>query len=249
MKKTTFSRSRRNFLGAAAVGTAASMLPIRSAFAAPQPDYRLICGEYPVRLADEPFPKTKLWCFNGVTPGPEIRVKQGEKVRIAVQNNLQEITGIHWHGLRIPNEMDGVPFLTQPAIEVGEEFIYEYAPPDAGTYWYHSHQNAAIQMGRGLHGPLIVEERDPIRVDRDITWVLDDWRLDKDAQIENTFSDITDFSRGGRLGNTITLNGQLNSRLEVKAGERVRLRIINSSNARIYSLRFQDHKPQVIAVS
>src|SRR3546814_9959067 len=79
--------------------------------------------------------------------------------------------------MRVPNAMDGVPHLTQRPIAPGETFVYEFDAVDAGTFWYHPHQNGAVQVGRGLYGPLIVEEAESIAVDRDVTWVLDDWRL------------------------------------------------------------------------
>jgi len=155
---------------------------------------------------------------------------------------------VHWHGLRITNHMDGVPYLTQPPIEPGEEFIYEFTPPDAGTFWYHPHMNTAEQIGRGLYGPLIVEEAEPVKVDREVTWVLDDWRLTKDAQIKDDFHNPNDFARAGRIGNTITVNGETPRPFPVRAGERLRLRLLNASNARIFSLRFQKLKPQIIAL-
>ena len=121
-----------------------------------------------------------------------MRVRQGERLRITVENRLAEETTVHWHGLRVPNAMDGVPHLTQPPIAPGASFVYEFDVPDAGTYWYHPHQRSFEQVGRGLYGPLIVEEREPIEVDRDVTWVLDDWRLLPDAQISDDFGNMMD---------------------------------------------------------
>ena len=144
--------------------------------------------------------------------------------------------------------MDGVPHLTQPPIAPGESFVYEFDVPDAGTYWYHPHQRSFEQVGRGLYGPLIVEEREPIQVDRDVTWVLDDWRLLPDAQISDDFGNFMDSSHNGRVGNTVTVNGRILETFAVRAGERVRLRLINAANARIFGLEFQDHRPMVIAL-
>jgi FtsP/CotA-like multicopper oxidase with cupredoxin domain len=98
--------------------------------------------------------------------------------------------------------------LTQRPIRPGETFVYEFYVPDAGTYWYHPHQRSFEQVGRGLYGPLIVEEREPIRVDRDVTWVLDDWRLLPDAQISDDFGNFMDASHNGRVGTTETVNGR-----------------------------------------
>src|SRR5690606_34269320 len=174
--------------------------------------------------------------------------RQGERVRIAVENRLPQPTTVHWHGLRVPNAMDGVPDLTQPAIEPGGRFVYEFDLPDAGTFWYHPHARSAEQVGRGLSGAFIVEEREPPAVDRDVVWVLDDWRLTPEVAIAGGFNDLRDASHAGRLGNTVTVNGRIPDRFAVRRGERVRLRLVNVSNARIFSLVFEGHAPLVIAV-
>jgi FtsP/CotA-like multicopper oxidase with cupredoxin domain len=135
--------------------------------------------------------------------------------------------------------MDGVPHLTQRPIAPDETFIYEFEAPDAGTYWYHPHQRRFEQVGRGLYGPLMVEEREPIQVDRDVMWVLDDWRLLPDAQISDDFGNFMDSSHNGRVGNTVTVNGRILESFPVRAGERVRLRLINAGNARIFGLEFR----------
>jgi FtsP/CotA-like multicopper oxidase with cupredoxin domain len=181
-------------------------------------------------------------------PGPEIRVRQGERLRISVQNKLPESTTVHCHGIRLPNAMDGVPDLTQKPIEPGETFVYEFDCPDAGTFWYHPHVNSAAQVGRGLYGALIVEEREPPAVDREVVWVLDDWRLQKDASIHPDFRNFHDIAHAGRLGNTVTVNGRVTDSFSVRSGERIRLRLINAANARIFGLNFQEHSPLVIAV-
>ena len=165
-----------------------------------------------------------------------------------VENRLEEETTVHWHGLRVPNAMDGVPHLTQPPIAPGATFVYAFDLPDAGTYWYHPHQRSFEQVGRGLYGPLIVEEREPIRVDRDVTWVLDDWRLLPDAQISGDFGGFMDASHNGRVGNTVTVNGRVPEIFPVRAGERLRLRLINAANARIFGLEFHGHRPRMIAL-
>lgn len=193
-------------------------------------------------------PGTPVWCYEGTVPGPEIRLRQGEWLRVEVENGLEQETTVHWHGLRIPNAMDGVPELTQPPIRPGQSFRYQFQVPDAGTFWYHPHVRGSEQQGRGLYGVLIVEERDPPPVDRDITWVIDDWRLDDDGAISESFDNAMDLSHGGRLGNVATLNGRDSSTFAVRAGERLRLRIVNTANARIFGLRFDGHEPLVIAL-
>jgi FtsP/CotA-like multicopper oxidase with cupredoxin domain len=144
--------------------------------------------------------------------------------------------------------MDGVPYLTQPPIAPdGGRFLYEFGLPDAGTYWYHPHLGSPEQVGRGLYGALIVEEREPPAVDRDVVWVLSDWRLDRKARIAGDFRSFMDSSHAGRIGNTVTINGAVRESFSVRAGERIRLRLINASNARIYGLGFEGHDPWLIA--
>jgi FtsP/CotA-like multicopper oxidase with cupredoxin domain len=155
-------------------------------------------------LVGSPHPDTDVWAFNGRVPGPEIRVRQGGRARIRVENRLPEETTVHWHGIRVPNTMDGVPHLTQKPIVPGDAFVYEFDCPDAGTYWFHPHQRSHVQVGRGLYGAFIVEEAEAVAVDRDVTWILDDWRLLRDASISGDFGNMHDVSHNGRIGNTVT---------------------------------------------
>lgn len=114
------------------------------------------------------------WGYNGTVPGPEIRVTEGDLLRVIVRNRLPEGTSVHWHGLPIPNAMDGVPGVTQPPIASGRDFTYEFVVPVAGTYLYHSH--VVLQLDRGLYGPLIVEPaNEPLAYDREFMLTLDDW--------------------------------------------------------------------------
>jgi len=116
----------------------------------------------------------RTWTYGAGVPGPELRVKQGERVRVQVGNGLPEETTVHWHGVRVPNGVDGVPDMPVPPIKPGESFTYEFAPPDAGTYWFHPH--VGMQLDRGLYGALIVEGKDePADYDREVVLVLDDW--------------------------------------------------------------------------
>ena len=120
--------------------------------------------------------------------------------------------------------------------------------PGGGTYWYHPHLGSPEQVGRGLYGALIIEEREPPKVDRDLVWVLSDWRLDRQARNVGDFRNFMDASHAGRIGNTVTVNGAVRDDFAVRAGERVRLRLLNASNARIYGLRFEGHDPWVVAL-
>ncbi|MCR5857406.1 multicopper oxidase family protein [Mesorhizobium sp. J428] len=199
-------------------------------------------------LVPEPYGETPVWAYNDAVPGPEIRVRQGDRLRVVVDNGLDEETTVHWHGVRTPNAMDGVPHLTQAPIAPGETFTYEFDAVDAGTFWYHPHQNSTVQVGRGLYGPLIIEEADPVRVDRELTWVLDDWRLTQAAAISDDFDNRHDLMHNGRVGNTVTINGRVPESIAVRAGERIRLRLINAANARIFGLDFSGLEPVVIAL-
>jgi FtsP/CotA-like multicopper oxidase with cupredoxin domain len=203
------------------------------------------------QVAPAQYPATEIWGYNGVTPGPTLRLKQGDRLRITLANALPQLaTTIHWHGVRVPHAMDGVPHLTQPPVEPGQRFEYEFDVPDAGTYWYHPHLRSYEQVARGLHGALVVEERAPIAVDRDLVWVIADWRMTRRAAIQDDFQDLHDLSHAGRLGTVVTINGRFAREypLEAHAGERVRLRLVNAAVARIFGLRFAGHRPTVIAL-
>lgn len=199
-------------------------------------------------LAGAGYPATDVWAYNGTVPGPELRFKQGERLRIEVENALGVGTTVHWHGIRLPNAMDGVPGVTQPPIAGnGGRFAYEFELPDAGTYWYHPHLGNPEQVSRGLYGALIVEEREPLEADRDIVWLLSDWELDREARLDEEFINPMAASHDGRIGNTVTLNGRVPDSFAVRSGERIRLRLINASSARIYGLGFEGHAPSLIA--
>lgn len=191
---------------------------------------------------------TPIWGYDGMTPGPTLRVKQGEKLKVRLVNDLKQSTVIHWHGLRLPNTMDGVPFLTQKPIEPGESFDYHFTPPDAGTFWYHTHFGSSEQLARGLYGMLVVEERDAPQVDRDLMLVVDDWRLTDNGEIQPSFGNFHDAMMAGRLGQYITLNSEDTLDVPVKTNERLRLRIVNTANSRIFQFRIAKHVMCVMAV-
>jgi manganese oxidase len=151
----------------------------------------------------------KAWTYNGTMPGPEIRVTEGDKVRVVIKNELPESTAIHFHGLIVPNAMDGVPGITQPPIKPGETFTYEFTVRNSGSHMYHSHHNATKQVGKGLLGAFVVlpkdQSKEPV-VDQDITMILND-------------------SNGG-----FTLNGKgfpATAPIPAKLGEKLRIRYMN----------------------
>lgn len=246
---------RRRFLqGTAALG-AGLVLPSRagpvraeSADAGATHEYRLRVGAATVALHGRARLSQPAWGYNGSVPGPLLRARRGDTLRIVVDNELEQPTTVHWHGLRVPNAMDGVPHVTQPPIAPGERFVYEFAVPDAGTFWYHPHMHGEEQVGRGLYGALIVDEPDPPAVDRDILWVLDDWRLTESGDLAGGFGNLHDRSHAGRVGNHITINGLPPGPLRLRPGERVRLRLLNAANARNFALTFGGHRPWLVAL-
>ena len=203
-------------------------------------------------LVGMPYPHTPVLAFGGTVPGPEIRLHRGDALALDVVNRLDVPTSVHWHGVRAPWAMDGVAGLTQAPVPPGGRFAVDFRPPDAGTYWYHAHANVPEQVGRGLYGALIVEEEAPIAVDRELVWLLDDWRLAPDASIVDDFGDRHDGSHAGRLGNTVTVNGRGGDGRawphRARAGERLRIRLINAANARQFALDFGTLPVRVIAI-
>lgn len=241
--------NRRSLLVGSASLAASTVLPRGSHGAATLVrEFALTAAPNRVPLVGAPHPDTDVWSYNAGVPGPEIRIRQGERLRIVVDNQLSQETTIHWHGIRVPNAMDGVPHLTQKPVGSGTKFIYEFDVPDAGTYWYHPHHHSAEQVGRGLSGALIIDEIEPLRVDRELVWVLGDWRLASDASIVDDFSNRMEMMMAGRIGNTVTINGRVPERISVRAGERLRLRLINAAPARVFGIEFRDHRPFIVAL-
>jgi FtsP/CotA-like multicopper oxidase with cupredoxin domain len=240
--------TRRAFVIGAGGLSAATALPYPTEGAKSAAEINLIAAPARWPLVGDSRPATDVWAYGDRIPGPEIRLRQGEPVRITVKNGLPEDTTVHWHGIRLPNAMDGVPGLTQAPIKPGESFTYEFTPPDAGTFWYHPHADSLRQLGRGLAGALVVEERNPVAIDRDILWLVSDWRLDSRAQIAGGFGNAMEAAMSGRVGNTVTINGALSNEVAVGAGERIRVRLVNCALARIMALRFEGHKPRVVAI-
>lgn len=148
-----------------------------------------------------PGKRIKAMAYNGQIPGPEIRLKEGERVRILLKNALSEPTTIHWHGVDVPNPMDGVPGITQKPVQPGETFTYEFEATPAGTRWYHTHFQEHKQLDLGLYAPLIIEPArpDPFPFDREYTLVLDDWATGTGRPLPST-GEGTAGSRGGMGG-------------------------------------------------
>ena len=183
--------------------------------------------------------------FNGGTPGPLLKVRQGKELAVTFENRTGEASSVHWHGIRIFNGMDGVPGLTQDAVPDGSDFDYRFVAPDAGTFWYHSHSRSWEQVARGLYGPLVVEETMPPDVDADIVVIVDDWRLDTDATFIDDFDGMFHFAHAGRLGNYAKV---IPSQASVRQGDRVRLRLINTANARVFPVNLKGVKGKLVAL-
>jgi len=239
---------RRSLLTGVAGFATGALMPLAVRAAAPASEFKLVVAAGKTPIAGPDHPATSVWCYNGRVPGPEIRLRQGQPARIIVENQLSEETTVHWHGIRLPIAMDGVPGISQPPIKPGESFTYEFTPPDAGTFWYHPHADGLQQLGRGMAGALIVEEAEPIAVDRDVLWMLADWRLTSDAQLAPGFGSGMDAAMSGRVGNTVTISGVVSEHEVVRAGERIRLRLVNAALARIMRLHFEGHRPVIIAI-
>jgi FtsP/CotA-like multicopper oxidase with cupredoxin domain len=191
---------------------------------------------------------TPVWSYNGRIPGPVIYGKEGTTLEVDFLNKLQEPSSIHWHGLRIDNAMDGVPGVTQDPVKPGENFLYRLKLEDAGTFWYHPHFNSSEQLERGLKGVFIVEETEKQPWSRDLVWLMDDWLLQKDGSIYPKFNTGRDLMHDGRWGNAPTINGKYRPEFTVRPGERIRLRLINGANARIFSPHIEGLSADVIAV-
>ncbi|MFI4911311.1 MAG: multicopper oxidase family protein [Sedimentisphaeraceae bacterium JB056] len=169
----------------------------------------------------------KTWGYNGMVPGPMIELAEGDKVRIYVTNKLPAPTSVHWHGVLLPCGMDGVSGLTQPAIQPGETFVYEFIFPDSGTFMYHPHFDSMTQEGMGMTGMIIVHERQPDeekRPDRDFSIMLHEWRIDAGTSKPNPL-EMSDF-------NVLTMNGKAmpaTQPLVAKLGDKVWIRYGNLS--------------------
>ena len=275
--------SRREFLrasgqaGLGAVALAAgggALLPGRSgATGHPGPggvrEIHLEAREVRWELA--PGKVIKGMAYNGQIPGPELRLKEGERVRIVLKNSLPEPTTIHWHGVDVPNPMDGVPGITQKPVQPGETFVYEFEARPAGTRWYHTHFQEHRQLDLGLYAPLLIEPNgpDPLPFEREYTLVLDDWATGTGRPLPSTregtaggrggmggmMEGMMGRGMGGMMGggqhpayDVMTINGRAfpaSQPLTVRKGERVRLRLINASADHTHVIRLGGHRLQV----
>lgn len=231
-------RRREVLLGGAA---ALAVLP-GTARGTAEPSHRLVAAERRTRIIDAP---STVWSY-GDTLFPIVRARVGEPFRAVLENRLAEHSSIHWHGVRVPNAMDGVPYLTQPPVEPGQRFTYEFTPSDTGTTFFHPHCDTVQQLGRGLVGVLIVEGDAVDRYDADIVAVLKDWRVAEDGA---WLPFLTDEGAGkaGTFGTVRTINGARTPRLEVPAYGLIRLRVLNVDPTRVSEVGLTGAGAAVIA--
>ncbi|MEM8877549.1 MAG: multicopper oxidase family protein [Pseudomonadota bacterium] len=179
-------------------------------------------------------------------PPPVVRMRQGEPFRANVTNTLADASAMHWHGIRVPNEMDGVPYLTQWPIEQGETWHYAYTSEDAGTYWYHPHCMTMDQIARGLTGVLVVDERRDPGFDAETILNLRDFRIGDDGQFLQLYS-ARRAARSGTLGTVMTANWEQNPVYNHAPGAIVRLRVAATDTTRIYRLALEGGEGRILA--
>lgn len=228
-------------LAAAAAGAALAARPLRAG-AGPVP---LVARATRAAILDTPT--EGMFSYAEGAMSPVLRLRQGEPAEIRFRNDMDEMTTVHWHGLRVPHDMDGVAWVSQLPLGTGEGFDYRFTPPDAGTYWYHPHCNTFEQLQRGLNGIVIVDEAEPPAFDLDLPVLLRDFRLGKDGQF-TPLSVPRNAARGGTLGSVMTANWQVDPQFEVPSGGLVRLRLVNSDVTRVHQLYLPDSTGQVLAL-
>jgi FtsP/CotA-like multicopper oxidase with cupredoxin domain len=198
-------------------------------------EFRLVAE--PVKREFAPGMVVNCWGYNGQTPGPTLEAVEGDRVRILVTNQLPEHTSVHWHGILLPNGMDGVGGLLQPHIKPGETYVYEFTLRQHGTYMYHPHADETVQMAMGMMGFLVIHPRRPLRrVERDFCLFPHEWHVEPGSATPNP-NIMLDF-------NTFTFNGRAfpgTAPLLVRLGDRVRLRFANVSMDS-HPLHFHGHR-------
>ena len=183
--------------------------------------------------------------FNESVPGPVLEAKLGDTILVHFTNDTDMDTALHWHGLRVSPEMDGVMQMDDP-VPPGGTFDYELPVVDTGTYWFHPHMDTSETIEAGLYAPIILHTTDEVAPDCDMPVVLDDVLLDEDtSQIAPPDTDMMQIM--GRLGNVLMANGRSGRRVEWTAGQTSLLRFVNASNARYWDLYLEDHTFTIVA--
>jgi FtsP/CotA-like multicopper oxidase with cupredoxin domain len=185
---------------------------------------------------------TQAWTYDGGIPGPLIRVRRGDRLIVHFTNRLPRETTIHWHGLRIPVAMDGVPEHSQPPVQPGQSFDYDFVVPDAGLFWYHPHFDSSAQLGDGLYGALLVEDdTEPRGFGDELVVVLSDIDIEPDGSLGPHDSGGDVGTLFGREGNILLVNGRVKPVLRARAGMPQRWRVVNSAKSRYYQLALEGH--------
>lgn len=202
------------------------------------PDPRIIEVELvarPTSLSLVPGGPTAMYGFDGAVPGPLIEARVGDRLVVHFRNELPEPTTVHWHGIRVPNAMDGVPEHTQPPVPPGGSFEYRFELPDEGLYWYHPHVRSAPQVGAGLYGAIVVRSVDEPAIDETVL-VLSDVAVGEDGALlpADTGGDLATLF--GREGNVLLVNGRVRPTIRARAGVPLRLRVVNAAISRYFQL-------------
>lgn len=206
----------------------------------------LVARERSLKLLGDDVAATPIWSYAEQWP-LILRARRGEPFRAALRNELVEHTTIHWHGVRVPIAMDGVPYMTQPPVEPGQSFAYEFAPPDAGTFFFHPHCDTVAQLGRGLAGVLIVEEpAEQGLFAADLVCGIKDWQLKPDGGFDAFITD-RGAAHAGTFGNVESVNALPVAEHKAPAGGWVRLRVLNLDSSRIVVLDLAGAEGRIIA--
>ena len=216
------------------------------------PDPKVVEVNLTARLAEvevAPGKRVNAWTYDGGLPGPLIKIRVGDRLIVHFTNELKEPTTVHWHGVRVPIEMDGVPDISQPAVKQGESFTYDFVVRDAGLYWYHPHVMSAAQVGFGLYGALLVEDpEDGVGVADQVTIVLSDIGFDAKGQPEPADSGGSAGMVFGREGDYVLVNGRVRPVLRARPGAPQRWRIVNAAKSRFFYLDLEGQTFTVIGV-
>jgi FtsP/CotA-like multicopper oxidase with cupredoxin domain len=179
------------------------------------------------------------WTYNGSIPGPLIRAKIGDRLIVHFRNELPQPTTVHWHGMRVPIGMDGVPGISQEQVDPGEAFIYDFVARDPGLYWYHPHIMSAAQVGYGLYGAVLVEdsvEGPRLGVADELVMVLSDLSADDKGRLEAADTGGPAGMVFGREGAHVLVNGRIRPHIRARAGVPQRWRIVNAAKSRFFML-------------
>jgi len=247
------SATRRAFLGG---GVAASFWAWgRAALAqgsTPPDGFRLLeAAPASAQFAAPPAAATRLLSYNGASPGPLLRLRKGEELKLRLVNRLEEGATLSFPGLRAANAVAGIGGLTQPPVAPGASLDIRFTPPDSGFNLYCPDAGGATarQIGSGLFGPIVVEEASPPAADLEAIVVLADWRLEENGEIKDDFSDASVTRGAGRLGAILTANAApAPLTLRPAPGARIRLRLANAATARVMSIGVAGVKPLIVAV-